>query len=94
MSPRLLPRLWSGPGTGPPGEAAQADYEMLRSCALGGRLPAGLAAARFARRGLGHRIKPDVRTQLNRRSIVTTNGKITNLGWCQGSSEADPSRIK
>jgi hypothetical protein len=23
-----------------------------------------------------------------------TSGKITNLGWCQGSSEADPSRIK
>jgi hypothetical protein len=37
----------------PPGEAAQADYEMLRSCVLqAGRLPAGLAAARFARRGL------------------------------------------
>jgi hypothetical protein len=37
----------------PPAEAAQADYEMLRSCVLqGGRLPAGLAAARFARRGL------------------------------------------
>ena len=37
----------------PPGEAAQADYEMLRGCVLaGGCLPAGLAAARFARRGL------------------------------------------
>jgi hypothetical protein len=37
----------------PPGEAAQADYEMLRACVLqAGRLPAGLAAARFARRGL------------------------------------------
>jgi hypothetical protein len=37
----------------PPAEAAQADYEMLRACVLeGGRLPAGLAAARFARRGL------------------------------------------
>jgi hypothetical protein len=32
--------------------------------------------------------------QLNWRSIVTRNGKITNLGRCQGSSEADPSRIK
>jgi hypothetical protein len=31
---------------------------------------------------------------LNWRSIVTRNGKITNLGWCQGSSEANPSRIK
>jgi hypothetical protein len=37
----------------PPGEAAQADYEMLRSCVRQeARLPAGLAAARFARRGL------------------------------------------
>jgi hypothetical protein len=37
----------------PPAEAAQADYEMLRGCVLGaGSLPAGLAAARFARRGL------------------------------------------
>jgi hypothetical protein len=31
---------------------------------------------------------------MNWRSIVRRNGKITNLGWCQGSSEADPSRIK
>ncbi len=37
----------------PPAEAAQADYEMLRACLLeGGSLPAGVAAARFARRGL------------------------------------------
>jgi hypothetical protein len=37
----------------PPGEAAQADYEMLRRCVMqDGRLPAGPAAARFARRGL------------------------------------------
>ena len=37
----------------PPAEAAQADYEMLRTCVLeGGCLPAGPAAARFARRGL------------------------------------------
>ena len=37
----------------PPGEAAQADYEMLRSCVLrDDRVPPGLAAARFARRGL------------------------------------------
>jgi hypothetical protein len=37
----------------PPGEAAQADYEMLRSCVLQDAwLPAGPAAARFARRGL------------------------------------------
>ena len=27
---------------------------------------------------------------MNWRSIVRKNGKITNLGWCQGSSEADP----
>ncbi len=37
----------------PPGEAAQADYEMLRAHVLEhAGLPAGLAAARFARRGL------------------------------------------
>ena len=37
----------------PPAEAAQADYEMLRAHLLGhGALPGGLAAARFARRGL------------------------------------------
>ncbi len=38
--------------------------------------------------------RPDVRTQVNWRSIVTRSRKITNLGRCQGSSEADPSRIK
>ena len=37
----------------PPVEAAQVDYETLRAHALEqSRLPAGLAAARFARRGL------------------------------------------
>ena len=37
----------------PPAEAAQADYEMLRAHLLqAGSLPAGLPAARFARRGL------------------------------------------
>ena len=37
----------------PPAEAAQADYEMLRAHLLeAGGLPAGLAAARFTRRGL------------------------------------------
>ena len=37
----------------PPAEAAQADYESLRAHLLGhGALPDGLAAARFARRGL------------------------------------------
>jgi hypothetical protein len=54
----------------PPGEAAQADYEMLRACVLqAGRLPAGLAAARFARRGLAGLIawpaaEPDFRAEL------------------------------
>jgi hypothetical protein len=54
----------------PPGEAAQADYEMLRACVLqAGRMPAGLAAARFARRGLAGLIawpaaEPDFRAQL------------------------------
>ena len=37
----------------PPAEAAQADYEMLRAHVLEhAALPGGLAAARFARRGL------------------------------------------
>ena len=37
----------------PPVEAAQADYETLRAQVLEPtRLPAGLATARFARRGL------------------------------------------
>lgn len=38
----------------PLGEAAQADYEALRAAALAGEPPRDeLAAARFARRGLG-----------------------------------------
>ncbi len=37
----------------PAGEAAQADYEVLRAHVLGtGKLPPSLAAARFAGRGL------------------------------------------
>src|SRR5215475_9442330 len=40
----------------------------------------------------GHSSKPNVRTQVNWRSIVRRKRKITNLGWCQGSTEADPSR--
>ncbi len=43
----------SGRAFWPPAEAAQADYEMLRAHVLAcGGLPAGPAAARFARRGL------------------------------------------
>jgi hypothetical protein len=38
----------------PIGEAAQADYEALRAASLAGKQPRDeLAAARFARRGLG-----------------------------------------
>jgi hypothetical protein len=54
----------------PPGEAAQADYEMLRAHLLqGGVLPGGLAAARFTRRGLAGLItwpaaEPDFRAGL------------------------------
>jgi len=54
----------------PPAEAAQADYEMLRAHLLqAGNLPAGLAAARFARRGLAGLIawpaaEPDFRAEL------------------------------
>ena len=39
-------RLW------PIGEAAQADYEVLRKAVLSGEPLGSLAAARFARRGL------------------------------------------
>ena len=54
----------------PPGEAAQADYEMLRAHLLqAGVLPGGLAAARFTRRGLAGLIawpaaEPDFRADL------------------------------
>jgi len=54
----------------PPAEAAQADYEMLRAHLLNHRaLPGGLAAARFARRGLAGLIawpaaEPDFRAEL------------------------------
>ena len=54
----------------PPAEAAQADYEKLRSCVLaGGCLPAGPAAARIARRGLAGlnawpAAEPDFRAEL------------------------------
>ena len=54
----------------PPAEAAQADYEMLRAHLLDhGAMPGGLAAARFARRGLAGLIawpaaEPDFRAEL------------------------------
>jgi len=60
----------SGRAFWPPAEAAQADYEMLRAQMLEhGKLPDGLAAARFARRGLAGLIawpvaEPDFRGQL------------------------------
>ena len=61
MSPRAF---W------PLAEAAQADYEMLRAHLLEcGGLPSGLAAVRFARRGLAGLIawpaaEPDFRAEL------------------------------
>lgn len=36
----------------PAGDAAQAEYELLRAATLAGERPETLAAARFARRGL------------------------------------------
>jgi len=36
----------------PAGQAAQVEYELLRTAALQGERPASLAGARFARRGL------------------------------------------
>ena len=52
------------------GEAAQADYETLRAHLLEhGRLPDGLAAARFARRGAGRADRlADRRAGLRRRA--------------------------
>lgn len=61
----------SGRAFWPPAEAAQADYEMLRAHVLEhAALPGGLAAARFARRGLAGLIawpvaEPDFRAQLS-----------------------------
>jgi hypothetical protein len=60
----------TGRGFWPAAEAAQADYEMLRAHVLEhGGLPAGLAAARFGRRGLAGLIawpaaEPDFRAEL------------------------------
>ena len=52
------------------------------------------ACPRATRRVTRRAQAPGRREPVNWRSIVTRNGKITNLGRCQGSSEADPSRIK
>ena len=38
----------------------------------------------------GHRTQAERQAQVNWRSIVARKRKITNLGWCQGSSEAAP----
>jgi hypothetical protein len=46
-------------GFWPPGEAAQVDYEQLRSAVLKGRALISVAAARFEHRGLcGLILKP------------------------------------
>jgi hypothetical protein len=82
------------------GRACGAPLTPETAAAPGSRKSGPAQACPRAARGAqtpavaGHRSKPDVRAQVNWRSIVRRNGKITNLGWCQGSSEADPSRIK
>ena len=60
----------------PPAEAAQVDYETLRAHLLEhGRLPDGLAAARFARRGLAGLIAwPVSRTGVRRRAARRAPG--------------------
>src|SRR6266496_1084979 len=42
----------------------------------------------------GHSSKPNARETDELAFDTHKERKITNLGWCQGSSEADPSRIK
>jgi len=79
LRPALTPETTATPGARKSGQA-----QACPRAARGAQTPAVA----------GHRSKPNVRTQMNWRSIVRRNGKITNLGWCQGSSEADPSRIK
>ena len=56
----------------PPVEAAQVDYETLRAHVLEPiRLPEGLAAARFARRGLARLIAwPSRRAGVRRRLLA------------------------
>ena len=79
LRPALTPETTATPGARNSGQA--------QACPPRGARRANPAVA-------GHRSKPNVRTQVNWRSIARRNGKITNLGWCQRSSEADPSRIK
>jgi hypothetical protein len=79
LRPALTPETTAAPGARKSGQA--------QAC------PA-TRAARKPRDGGARELPRTPRTHMNWRSIVTRNGKITNLGWCQGSSEADPSRIK
>ena len=53
-------------------------------------LPPALRAARKPGGGGPQEPSRTPGKQVNWRSIVTRKRKITNLGWCQGSSEADP----
>ena len=76
---------WTPETTAAPGARKSGQAQACPRAARGAQTRAVAGA---------HTSKPDARKQMNWRSIVTRNGKITNLGWCQGSSEADPSRIK
>ena len=64
----------------PIGEAAQADYEALRTTALAGEPPRDeLAAARFARRGLGDVYKRQYLT-CTLSNAAKNSGCSTNAG--------------
>ena len=74
LRPALTPETTAAPGARKSGQA-----QACPRAARGAQTPAVA----------GHGSKPNARTQVNWRSIVRRNGKITNLGWCQRSSEAD-----
>jgi hypothetical protein len=62
----LTPETTAAPGSRKSGQARPAP---------------ALRAARKPGLWRGHRTKPNVRTQVNWRSIVARKRKITNLGW-------------
>lgn len=67
----------------PVGEAAQADYEDLRELALAGEVLRGVAAERFARRGLAGLICSPVAASVFSASIAG----VTRPPW---TPHADP----
>ncbi len=66
----------------PVGEAAQAEYELLRAAALAGEATTSIAAARFARRGLSGRITATWPTPVYLGELIGAE----RPAWC-GSSD-------